>query len=178
MIQRCIYFVQNNALYHKTFEVDTDYDNPEISRVMQDSYLQINPRQYGVICDINGVTTPNSYGLRFLSLYNTRVNGKNYKDVWDEFTKKSKGMSMPPGCHELLYLQALSYEQEKCALSYTGFYDCYHDPRTDRPTPAKALCAYNMLYYQGKLDYIQDTNMFLHWWYANCYTSKEFLKEK
>lgn len=52
-------------------------------------------------------------------------------------------------------------------LTVGSFYDIYTNPDKDMFSAPKALAVLQLLYNQGKIDYLSNINMFLHWYYFN-----------
>lgn len=167
-MQRGIYFVYNSQLYRKTVDVPWDKDCPKSSRIMASQELFGNvPKHVQPSLDVSGYA-PTQLTKSYSLYYVKSDTGTSLKEVWDTLDKSKEAEFLPPGSKELLYLRSLDERQVLCALSINSFYDVYFNVKNKSGSPAIALCALQLLYEQHKLDYLDDMNKFLHWFWVNC----------
>ena len=63
------------------------------------------------------------------------------------------------------------------ALGQKSFFDMFHNPDKVDTCNAKALAILQLLSSQGKLDYIEDMNKFLWWYWVNGQYAMEWIKK-
>lgn len=167
MAKRCIFFTQNNLLYCKTVDAIWDKDALEYSKVacgddiFKNSFSEIQP-----CLDVSSNSLL-SHGKQ-LNIYNVKnAKGATFKQTLDFISQGNDVDQYPDCCYDLIYLRLLTEKQVRIALSAKSFYDIFYNPDKAKFSPAKALVILQMLYKQNKLDYINDTEKFVWWYYIN-----------
>lgn len=168
MAHRGIYFVFDNQLFVNTVEIPWDKESMTVNKIMVSEELFKSAEHFMQPCvDISG-SSP-IWRTKQLSIFNVvDEQGNNMKDLWNLLDSSKDTNFLPPGSHELIYLKSLNEQQLAFALSIRSFYDIYYNSEKKRASPAVALCALQLLYNQYKLDYINDMDKFLHWFWVNC----------
>lgn len=158
----------DNQLFVKTVEVPWDKDSIAVNKLMVSEELFKNAEHFMQPCiDVSG-SSP-IWRTKQLSIFNVKdENGNNIHDLWGMLDNSKDTDFLPPGSHELVYLRYMTEQQMAYALSIRSFYDIYFNREKKRASPAIALCALQMLYKQYKLDYINDPDKFLHWFWLLC----------
>lgn len=167
MAKRCIFFIQDNLLYKKTVDALWDTEAVEFSKSVcgEDIFKQSTNIMQPCI-DVS----PNSplKNGRSLNIYNVKNDkGATFKQTLDFIQQESDADKYPDSCYDLVYIRLLTDRQVSFALSAKSFYDIYHNPDKPKFTPAKALAVLQLLYSQNKLDYIDDVEKFVWWYYIN-----------
>lgn len=167
MSKKCIYFHKNNIMFKQTVEVSWDTEAMKANKILCSK--EIKDKAYNWLPLVTDVSSSPIRLHKSLSIFNVKdSNGISVKDLWDILKSKTDINMLPYGSFDLVYLKNLNSKQLNYALCNMAFFDIYHNPDKDTPTASKALVALQMLYNQGKIDYIEDMHKFLHWYYANC----------
>ncbi len=176
MVNREIYFVDHGQLFKKTVEVSWDNESMAVNKAMCSEEIFSYAERWMQPCV--DVSTANSIPtFRRLSIYNVVDSGGNkIADVWKMLDRSKDVEYLPPGSYDLLYLSAMSESQRMFSLSIRSFYDTYFNSKKKSYSPAIALCALRLLYEQRKLDYLDDMNKFLHWYFINCRFPIEYIR--
>lgn len=175
MTSRCIYFIRNNQMYVRTVEVDWDKDAIEVSKTLCQSAIDNAVLPFMEPC-VDVSSASRIYQARSLATcYVKDSNGTTVKDIWKRLDAGVDREFLPPGCYDLLYITSLNEAQVSYALSQSSFYDTFHNPEKSSACNAKALAALQLLFKQNKVDYIEDMNKFLWWYYVNCRYPLEWL---
>lgn len=177
MVKREIYFVNHGQLFKKSVEVTWDNDSMILNREVASAEVFSNSPSWLQPCV--DVSSGSISLFRTLSIYQVKDESNNsVSDLW-KLLDGSKDVDMlPPGAYDLIYLSNLSERQVQVALSVRSFYDIYYNSSKKKTSPAKALCALQMLYYQNKLDYLADMNKFLYWYFINCQYPLEYCESR
>lgn len=177
MAKRGIYFVRWNQLFVKTIDVMWDKESMQFNKAhcSEEIFKSAIPFMQPCI----DVSHASSLWLpKSLSLYNVvDGNGNKCKDMWDLLDNSKDKEFLPPGSYDVLYLRSLSEKQIYYALSVGSFYDTYFNKDYKTSSPSIALCALQLLYGQNKLDYLDNMNMFLEWYWTNCRIPLEYNEE-
>jgi hypothetical protein len=177
MAKRCIYFIKNNQLYTRTVDVQWDKDALEVSKILCRKEIESSVLSFMEPC-IDVSSASGIYQARNLATcYVKDSKGNPMRDIWKLLDDSPYKDYLPMGCHDLLYLTSLSEKQIDYALSQGSFYDLFHNPDKTPVCNARALAALQLLYKQGKIDYVTDRNMFLHWYYGNCSCPVEWVNK-
>lgn len=175
MAKRCIYFVRDNQLYTRTADVSWDKEAIEVSKELCRTELQKLVLPFMEPC-VDVSSASGIYSARSLATcYVKDSHGDTVKDIWKRLDGSIERDMAPPGCHDLLYITSLDYKQVCYALSQKSFYDTFHNPDKSSTCNAKALASLQLLYQQGKVDYIEDMNKFLWWYFVNCQYPLEWI---
>ena len=167
-MQRGIYFVYKDQLYRKTVEVPWDKECTKSSRLLASQELFNNVPDFAQpSLEISG-NAPTKLTKSYNIFAVKSDTGSSLKEVWNTLDKCREAEFLPPGSKELLYLRRLDEKQAMGALAINSFYDVYFNVKNKTGSPAIALCALQLLYKQNKLDYLDDMNKFLHWFWINC----------
>ena len=166
MAKRCIFFQRDNMLYKRTVEVTWDKDCMTYNKSVcsDEIYSYVTPDITPCI-DVSS----NSRIYRDGSLspwYTKNEEGIPAMKLFDALDER-KDIIFPKGCKELLYYKCLTENQVMYILTVGSFYDIYTNPDKDMFSAPKALAVLQLLYNQGKIDYLSNINMFLHWYYFN-----------
>lgn len=178
MAKRCIYFIKDGMLYKKTFEVSWDNDSMTVNKTFCSDYIFKQSDKFMQPCvDVSGASDIQLH--KELTIFGVKDNnGNTISKLWDILRNNTNQSLLPPGSYELIYLKNLNERQLNFALSVKSFYDIYHNPEKYTPTPAKALAALQLLYNQGKIDYVNNIEMFLWWYMINCDNPAEWVNIK
>lgn len=177
MSKRCIYFVKDNTLRMKTFDVSWDKNALEVSKVLGRKAWEESIEDFMRPC-VDVSSASQIYQSRNLATcYVKDSKGETVKDIWAKLDNGVDSKYLPPGCHDLLYLTSLNEQQVTYALCQRSFFDMFHNPDNVHTCNAKALAVLQLLYNQGKLDYIEDMNKFLWWYWANGQYAVEWLNK-
>lgn len=174
MVKRGIYFVRDNQLFVKTVEIPWDKESMEVNKTYgsEEIFKQALPVMQPCV-DVSHASALRA--TKQLSVYNVvDSNGRKIKESWDMLDNSKEVDFLPPGSYDLLYLSSLNEFQFRYALSVGSFYDTYFNPDKKKSSPAIACAALQLLYKQNKVDYLNDMNKFLHWYYVNCRFPLEF----
>lgn len=177
MAKRCIYFVKDKQLMCKTFDVDWNMDSPEVSKVLCRRELEESLEDFMRPCIDVSASSELYQGRSLATCYVKDSNGTSVKDTWKKLDKGSDREFLPPGCYDLLYITSLSEKQVMYALGQKSFFDMFHNPDKVDTCNAKALAVLQLLSSQGKLDYIEDMNKFLWWYWVNGQYATEWIKK-
>ena len=177
MARRCVYYVDNNTLCMLSFEATWSDADTKTNRVMSEIDLMNNlPAELRPCLE---VSLPCSlYRVKSFSPSSIMIGDGSVLDAWKQLDNCLDKDKLPDGAKELLYLRNIDEYQLNLVLSSRSFYDMYHNPDKNNTTIAKALCGMQMLYNQNKLDYLEDKDKFVHWYYINCLYPKETSKYK
>lgn len=167
MAKRCIFFVQDNMLYKKTVEATWDMSALEYSKVVcgDDIFKQAHSDIQPCIDVSSNSVIQNG---RCLNVYNVKNSkGATFRQTMEFVQQGTDVDKYPDSCYDLIYLRLLTDRQVRIALSAKSFYDIYYNPDKTKFSPAKALAMLQLLYKQNKLDYIEDIEKFVWWYYIN-----------
>lgn len=175
MAKRCIYFCHGNQLYKKTIEVNWDMDSIKVNKVMCSEEIYSSAEKFMQPC-IDVSSASSSYIARQLSTFNVKdEQGNSIHNLWKVLDNHENKDMLPPGSYDIVYLKNLSEKQISLIVSAGSFYDLYHNPEKQNTSSAKACAALQLLFMQGKLEYIDDMNKFMHWYMMNCYHPLEWV---
>lgn len=177
MAKRCIYFVRDRQLMCKTFDVDWNMDSLEVSKVLCKRELENVLEDFMRPCIDVTASSELYQGRSLATCYVKDSKGTSVKDTWKKLDKGVDKELLPPGCYDLLYITSLSEKQVLYALGQKSFFDMFHNPDKANTCNAKALAVLQLLSNQGKLDYIEDMNKFLWWYWVNGQYAREWIKK-
>lgn len=175
MVKRCVFFIRDNQLYKRTIEIPWDKDNLELNKALYVKEIQKLVLPFMEPC-IDVSTMSNNYTAKGMATCFVKDSkGSTVKEIWNTLNSNIEAELLPPGCHDLLYLTSLTDKQVYFALSKGSFYDAFYNPDKGGTCNAKALASLQLLYKQGKVDYIEDMQRFLHWYFINCQFPNEWV---
>ncbi len=177
MAKRCIYFVRNNQLYKRTANVEWDMDDLETS--VRNCNIAFNELLLPFMEPCINVSTGSEVSItrNMATCFVKDDDGSTVKSLWKKLDLSIGMEFIPPGAHDLLYITSLSEEQVLYTLGMSSFCDSFHNPDKYPTCSAKALASLKLLYMQNKVEYIEDMNKFLWWYWANCQYPLEYIKE-
>jgi hypothetical protein len=178
MANRCIYFVRDNQLYKRTIDVIWDKDSIDVNKIICEKEMQKIILPFMRPC-VDVSSASHEYIARSLATcYVKDKRGTAVRDTWKKLDENPEADILPPGAHDLIYLSNLNEQQVWYALDQNAFYDIFHNPDKQKTCSAKALATLQLLYVQNKLDYIEDANKFLWWYFINCQFPLEWVYKK
>lgn len=177
MAKRGIYFVKGNQLFVKTVDIMWDKESMSFNKAMASEEIFKAALPFMQPCiDVSHASS--LWYPKMLSTYNVvDDNGNKCKDMWDALDASQQVEFLPPGSYDLLYLRSLTELQVAYGLAVGSFYDTYFNREVKRSSPSIALCALQLLYGQNKVDYLDNMNMFLEWYWHNCRIPLEYCDE-
>lgn len=174
-VKRCIYFVKNNQLFKKTFDVDWSFDCMDYNILSCDMELPNQIPSFISKC-LNVSTASDDFVSKSMSTcFLKDEEGYSVKEQWKSLDLGIDKELLPPGSHDWVYICALNERQVYYALEHSAYFDTFHNPDKQITCSAKALASLKLLYEQGKTDYIENLNNFLYWYYINCQFPVEWL---
>lgn len=178
MSKKCIFFVKDNTLYTKTVEAIWDIKAIDYSKeVCGESIFSMAEHFMQPCIDVSSNSKLRQGSV--LNVYNVKnSNGVNFIKHLEVMQADPIAKRYPDSCYDLVYLRLLNEKQVRFALSAKSFYDIYYNPDKSHFSVAKALAVLQLLYKQNKLDYLEDTEKFVWWYYINGRAIEWFNKNK
>lgn len=173
MAKRGIFFIRAGFLCVLNVEVTWDSDAMKYNKFQASKELCESAKSFMHSCIDVSSSSIDSFG-KSLNVYNVKdVTGMSIVDSWKVLDAQTQ-MILPPGTHDILYLKCLNEKQMIRALSAGSFYDIFYNQDKKVTSAAKCCAVLQLLWKQNKLDYIDDVNKFLWWYWINCRNPIEY----